>query len=72
MSSQLILLLCLGIALVALAVWAMWPPAKTRPGPANNWQQRDGTEVFSEEDAEVNDTIGPVTVAIGTGGTGVF
>jgi hypothetical protein len=72
MTIRLFLLLVAGACMLAFAMWAMWPRKKVRAGPENNWQQRDGTEVFSAETDANGGTTDPVTVAIGTGGTGVF
>ena len=72
MTIKFLLLLALLFGLVVFAVWGMWPRKKLRSGPHNNWQQRDGTEIFSNETHADDTTVPPVDVALGTGGTGVF
>jgi hypothetical protein len=47
MTTHLFFLLAAGACMVAFAMWAMWSRKKVSPGPENNWQQRDGSELYS-------------------------
>jgi hypothetical protein len=47
MTVRLVLLLLLGLALVVMALWGMRSRKKVKPGPHNNWAQRDGSELYS-------------------------
>ena len=42
-----VLLLALGALVGTLALWAMRPRRRPRPGPHNNWRQRSGDELGS-------------------------
>ncbi|HEX8225311.1 MAG TPA: hypothetical protein VF605_15970 [Allosphingosinicella sp.] len=59
-------LLALGALLGALAVWALWPRRQPRPGPANNWRQRGGSEIESSK-SDGHGGTSPVDVALGLG-----
>jgi hypothetical protein len=58
-----ILILAGGILLAIGGFSMLWPPKRRRASAANNWQQRDGSEMF--EASDIDSSISPETVAVG-------